>query len=171
MLLFCMVVCGYYYGYILWEELLNEKLNMEKLIINPTGILCLEYLVSALHAGKIGSHRNSIYPGRPNSRPLCMLNDAKSIPKRAPGFLNKWFVTWNFVIHKIRTRSVGSTISYMWYPRNIYNHWYFIIFQHKEIVTCTSIYKKSSKGWREVMLSLSMLWIHTARAELQLQLS
>jgi len=108
----CMVIYGFYYGYILWEELLHKKLSVEKLIMNHTGILCLEYLVTTSHAGKIGSHRNSIYPGRPNSRPLCMLNAAKSMPKRAPGFLNKWFVTWKFDIHKIRTRSVGSTMSY-----------------------------------------------------------
>lgn len=36
---------------------------------------------------------NSMYPGRPNSLPLCMLNETRSIPNRAPGFLNKWLVT------------------------------------------------------------------------------
>jgi len=76
------------------RRIIEQKAQHGKLIVNPTGILCLEYLLSTSRVGKIASHRNSIYPGRPNSRPLCMLNDAKSMPKRAPGFLNKWFVTW-----------------------------------------------------------------------------
>lgn len=36
---------------------------------------------------------NSMYPGIPNSLPLCMLKDTKSIPKRAPTFLKRWLVT------------------------------------------------------------------------------
>lgn len=43
--------------------------------------------------GRPQNFLNSIYPGSPNSRPLCMLNDTRSIPKRAPTFLNRWLVT------------------------------------------------------------------------------
>lgn len=43
--------------------------------------------------GRPQNFLNSMYPGIPNSRPLCMLNDTKSIPKRAPIFLKRWFVT------------------------------------------------------------------------------